>query len=335
MARIAIGTDEDAMDSQQLMIAAFAIVAVGGLGMAFLEPLVNGEARAAKRQRNIATGSGLKIGKNDTARRRQQVTEALKDLDRRQNAKGVASLEQRMEQAGLTWSKQQFILVSIFCAIALGFGLFVASGQPLVGLGAAFVGGFGLPRWYINRTLKKRLDLFVLEFPNALDSIVRGAKSGLPLGDCIRLLAEEAKEPIKSEFRKVIEATSLGISIPDAVSTMHTRVPIQEVSFFSIVLQIQGKSGGSLSEIISSLSKVIRERKKLRDKAIAASSEAKASAMIIGSLPPLVAVATYFMAPDYISILWTTDSGMIALFVAGFIMMLGILIMRSMINFEI
>ncbi|MCA0400943.1 MAG: type II secretion system F family protein [Proteobacteria bacterium] len=322
------------MDTQQLIVAALATIAVGGLGMVFLEPLLSGANRAEKRQAAVAESRAKRRASEEAGARRRQIADSLKEIDDRQKAKSP-TLEQRFERAGVSWTRRTFILVSIGCAFALALLMLIITGKLLLALGGMIVGGLGLPRWWLNRLAKKRQKLFLQEFPNAIEAIVRGIKSGLPLNDCFRLIANESKEPVRSEFRSIVEAQAMGLSIADGVERIYERIPLSEVNFFSIVIQIQSKSGGNLGEILLNLSKVIRDRKKLRDKVSAMSSEAKSSAGIIGALPPLVGFLTYLGAPDYIKLLWTTKAGNLGLIGCVVMMGIGILVMRKMINFEV
>jgi tight adherence protein B len=219
-------------------------------------------------------------------------------------------------------------------AATLGFAVFVVSGNMLGTLGALFVGGLGLPRWLLGYRKKRRLNRFTLELPNAVDVIVRGIRSGLPLGDCLRIVASEAQEPLRSEFRIIVESQAIGMTVGEAVAKLPERVPIAEANFFAIVIGIQQKSGGNLSEALGNLSKVLRDRRKMGDKIKAMSSEAKASAGIIGCLPFIVALMTYLSSPEYISLLWTTQAGKIALMAGGFWMSCGIFVMKKMISFK-
>jgi tight adherence protein B len=162
----------------------------------------------------------------------------------------------------------------------------------------------------------------------------RGLKAGLPLADCMKIIAAEAQEPVKGEFRAIIEDQAMGMPTDEAVQRMPGRMPVAEASFFAIVITIQSRTGGSLSEALGNLSKVLRERKKMRAKIVAMSSEAKSSAGIIGALPVFVTAAIYITTPDYIGLLFTTSTGNIVLAVSGFWMLMGILVMRKMINFD-
>jgi tight adherence protein B len=163
---------------------------------------------------------------------------------------------------------------------------------------------------------------------------VRGIKAGLPLGDTIRIAAAESPAPVNSEFRRVVESLSVGMTIPEAVERMAERVPITETNFFSIVITIQGKSGGNLSEALGNLSRVLRERKKMKGKITAMSMEDKASAAVIGAVPFLVVGALYLSSPHYISPLWTTSHGRMITGIAICWMVIGVAMMKKMVSFD-
>jgi tight adherence protein B len=217
----------------------------------------------------------------------------------------------------------------------LGLAILVTLRNPLVAIGAAFVGGFGIPRWVLGYLARKRITAFVLELPNAIDVVVRGIRSGLPLGDCLRIVASEAGDPVKTEFRLAVEAQAVGMTVPEAVGRIYERVPVAEANFFAIVLAIQAKAGGNLSEALGNLSRVLRERRKMGDKVKAMSMEAKASAAIIAALPFIVAILTYLSSPDYMTLLWTTRTGKLAMGGGLVWMSIGIFVMKKMINFKV
>lgn len=204
-----------------------------------------------------------------------------------------------------------------------------------VSLGIAFTAGAGLPRWIVSFLIRRRQEKFLTEFPNALDVMVRSIKSGLPLNDSLRMIAVDAQEPVKTEFRRVVDAQQLGITVPEACGRMFNSMPLQEVSFFAIVIAIQSQAGGNLSEALSNLSKVLRERRKMKAKVSALSMEAKASAVIIGALPFIVAFLVYISSPAYIMVLFIDPRGHMILGFSAFWMSIGIFVMRNMINFDI
>jgi tight adherence protein B len=324
--------------SSALFIAMLATVAVGGVAYVFVYPILSGEARAEKRMRGIAVveieARRARNVPDASTSRRQLVEESLKKLEERQRSRKHPPLSVRLQQSGLNWSKRQFIIGSV------AVGLFVAVVAKFLNVdllpmaGLAFVAGLGAPRWLLSYLKKRREARFMTELPNAIDVIVRGVKAGLPLGDCIRIIGSETQEPVKSEFRMIAESTAVGMPLPEACAKLYERIPLAEANFFAIVITIQQKAGGSLSEALANLSRVVRERKKMKAKIHAMSMEAKASAVIIAALPIVVMVLVYLTSPAYIELLWTTPLGRTMLVSCAGWMMCGVLVMRRMINFD-
>jgi tight adherence protein B len=323
------------MDLSALALPLLAVIAVGGILYAILDPILAGNSNAAKRKAALEARSPLVVAArgNDSAKRRKQVADSLKELDARTKNKKI-TFEAKMAQAGLTWSKQRFVIVSVVLGVVAGVVGYVMNGSPLIAGGLAVIAGFGLPRWFVGNRRKSRIKKFLEEFPSAIDIIVRGIKAGIPLGDCLRNIAGEAAEPVRSEFRHIIESQQMGLSIAESVERIVDRVPTPEASFFSIVISIQAKAGGNLAEALNNLSNVLRDRKKMRGKIKAMSSEAKASAGIIGALPFVVAFFVYLTSPAYIMLLFTTGTGNMVLGVCAFWMGCGVFIMKKMINFD-
>jgi tight adherence protein B len=197
-----------------------------------------------------------------------------------------------------------------------------------------FAAGFGLPRWILGFLKNRREAKFLLNFPDAVDVIVRGVKAGLPLGDCLKIIALEAQEPVKGEFKTIVETQMIGIPMGEACAKLYERMPLPEANFFGIVINIQQKAGGNLSEALANLSRVLRDRKKMKAKIKAMSMEAKASAVIIGSLPPAVMFLVYVTSPQYIELLWTHPTGRMMMAASAAWMFMGVLVMRKMINFD-
>jgi tight adherence protein B len=326
------------MDYGQIAAAVLAAISAGGVAYALFYPRLSGQARAEERRRSFASPVATRAKVDRDAQnqaRRGQVVQSLKEIENRERARHQLTIEGRIQQAGLSWSRKQYWVISAVLGIVLAAVLFATSGNWVMAPVGFLIGLFGLVRWYLAFLGKRRLLRFSNEFPNALDVIVRGIKSGLPLNDCLRIIANEAQEPVKTEFRLIVEAQTLGLSLTDAASKLFERMPCAEANFFGIVLAIQQKTGGNLAETFANLSRVIRERRKMRDKVQAVSMEAKASASIIGSLPPAVAFLVYLTSPGYMEVLWTTDVGRAALVGCGVWMGVGVLVMRKMINFDI
>jgi tight adherence protein B len=212
-------------------------------------------------------------------------------------------------------------------------GTFMGAGL-LVSAVLGFAGAFGVPRWLLSYLKKRREAKFLDHFPDAVDVIVRGIKAGLPLLDCLKMIVSEAPEPIKSEFRLILETQAIGMPLGEACGKLYERTPLPEANFFGIVVAIQQKSGGNLSEALGNLSKVLRDRKKMKAKIQSMSQEAKASASIIGALPIAVMTLVYLTSPNYISLLFTNPVGHIMLAGSAIWMTTGVFVMKKMINFD-
>ena len=325
------------MDLSFIAIVALATVAAGGVTYALFYPLLSGQARAEKRRKEFASPVATRTFDREAQAKakRGQIAQSLKDIENRENTRNKLTLEQRISQAGLSWDRRKFYVFSTALSLGTGLLLFVLSGNRVLGGAGLLIGGFGVPFWFLQHSRNRRLKKFGNEFPNAIDVITRGIKAGLPLNDCLRIVATEAAEPVKTEFRLIIESQTLGLPLSDAVAKLYERMPCAESNFFGIVLAIQQKTGGNLSETLGNLSRVIRERRKMRDKIQAVSMEAKASAGIIACLPPAVAIMVYLTSPRYIELLWITQAGKFALVASAIWMLMGVLVMRKMINFNI
>lgn len=324
-----------------IAIVLLVMLSAGGIAYTLLFDRVSDENAADKRLQRIADPKGTKSSENQvaaTARNKRSIQSALKEFEEKQKAKAAhnarATLSIRITRAGLTWSKQTYFLISAVLAIGFGMAGLVLSGNKLVALGMLVIGGFGAPSWLLSHLRKRREKAFIAELPTAIDLIVRGIRSGLPLGDCLRMVSTETREPVKSEFRTIMEAQQMGVPVGEACLKLYERMPLQEANFFGIVIAIQQKAGGNLSEALGNLSNVLRDRRKMREKIIAMSMEAKASAAIIGSLPIIVGVLVYITSPNYMKLLLNTTSGHLMMAGGGLYMLLGILVMRQMINFD-
>jgi len=321
---------------QSLAVFSLVAFAIGGLAWVFLYPMLSGERAVERRQETVTkTGSAAvaRMPRNVQKSRREQVEGSLKDLEARQAKKSVP-LHLKIQQAGLNWSNRQYILISV--ALGLGsFTLFLLIDAGLYAAFAmAFAAGFGMPVWLLKYLKKRREAKFLDGFPDAVDTIVRGIKAGLPLLDSMRVIAADAPEPIRGEFQTIMETQAIGIPIGEAVAKLFERIPVPEANFFGIVIAIQSRSGGNLSEALGNLSRVLRDRKKMKAKIQAMSMEAKASAAIIACLPLAVMGIVYVTSPNYIELLWTHQTGRVMLAASAVWMFTGVMVMRKMINFD-
>jgi tight adherence protein B len=323
------------MKMQTLALAFLAATAIGGVAWVFVYPVLSGQNKAESRRASVAKSepAARQVEKNQRSRR-EQVESSLKDLETRRQQDNKISLSTRLTQAGLNWTTQKFMVVSgVLAAVCFAMAMLFGGGL-LAGIGLAFAAGFGLPRWVLSFLKKRREQKFLKALPDAVDVIVRGIKAGLPLFESIKVVAADAPEPLRSEFLAIIETQAIGMPLGDACVRLFERMPVPEANFFGIVIAIQQKSGGNLSEALGNLSKVLRDRKKMAEKIQAMSMEAKASAGIIGSLPPIVMLLVYLSTPDYISLLWTHPTGQLMLVGCVIWMSIGIFVMKKMINFD-
>jgi tight adherence protein B len=323
------------MKMQVLAFAFLGAAATGGLAWVFLYPLLSGQNKAANRRASVAKPepSTRQVDKNQRTRR-EQVEGSLKEVEARRQKEKKLPLSSRLTQAGLAWTTRKFMVVSgILAAVGFAMAMLIGGGLLAAG-GLAFAFGFGLPRWTLGFLKKRREKKFLRALPDAVDVIVRGIKAGLPLFESIKVVAADAPEPLKGEFMAIIETQAIGMPLGEACARLFERMPVPEANFFGIVIAIQQKSGGNLSEALGNLSKVLRDRKKMAEKIQAMSMEAKASAGIIGSLPPIVMLLVYLTTPDYISLLWTHPTGQLMLVGCLIWMSMGILVMKKMINFD-
>jgi tight adherence protein B len=320
---------------QALALAFLATTTVGGLAWVFLYPALSGERKAEHRRAAVAKSEPAARQADKTQRsRREQVEGSLKDLEARRQKEKKIPLSSRLTQAGLTLTVKKFMVISgVLAAVSFAIAM-LAGGGLLAAVGLAFAAGFGLPRWGLSYLKTRREKAFLKALPDAVDVIVRGIKAGLPLFESIKVVASDAPEPLKGEFLAIIETQAIGMPLGDACARLFERMPVPEANFFGIVIAIQQKSGGNLSEALGNLSKVLRDRKKMAEKIQAMSMEAKASAGIIGSLPPIVMLLVYLSTPEYISLLWTHPTGQLMLVGCVVWMSIGIFVMKRMINFD-
>lgn len=330
------------MDQQLIITGVLGLVGFAALAFVLLAPTQNDKAKkrlsALETKKNAKRAGVARESDNASKDRRRKVTDALAKVDEKTKElkkKKKVTLPQKLEQAGLSFGAREFYIGSAVCAVTLGFIGFISGQQIAITLALVFIGGFGLPQWFVGFAIQRRQKKFVDEFSNAIDVIVRGVKSGLPVNECLKIIAAEAPKPVNEEFHQLVEGFRIGLSLEQGMTRMHERMPLQEVSFFGIVLMIQQKTGGNLAEALSNLAGVLRGRKLMEGKIRALSSEAKASAMIIGALPFLVMGAVKMASPDYLTPLFTTKQGNFILLGAGLWMSMGIFVMKSMMKIKV
>jgi tight adherence protein B len=317
-----------------------AALSIGAVVFLLVNPYLSGERRTDKRIQGVTLTRSTRIAVKAQAEaaqsRRRQVADTLRDLEDRQKAREKITMRLRLQRAGLDISPRSFWVASLACGVIVAAGIWLSAPNlpiivPLLGL---FVGALGLPRWILARLTNRRQTKFTDEFANAIDVIVRGVKSGLPLPECLGIIARESPQPVSGEFTELVEQQRVGVPLGEAFERMMTRMPMPEVRFFAIVIAIQQQAGGNLSEALGNLSGVLRDRKRLQAKVRALSAEAKASAAVLGALPFVVMILVYITTPSYIALLWTTNFGQFLLACGGCWMTVGVLVMKKMINFK-
>ena len=322
------------------LIFGLSFLAIGGLFYSLFYNQLNGRSAVRKRLRMAAlvdmqvAGGGTVVSEQ---RRKQSIEKTLNEMASREKAKQRAklSLKMRLNQADLTWTPVGFFLRAAGASLGL-FAVFllIIKMKIMFAVPAALLGGFLGLNFYVKRECNKRMRMFLDEFPNAIDIVTRGVKTGLPLGDCLNAIATEGQEPVRSEFQKIIEDVSVGLPLVQALFRFTHRVPIMEANFFAVVVALQSQLGGNLSEALGNLSRVLRERKMMKEKIKAFSSEAKASGMIIASMPVAVGGILSVTSPDYIGLLFSEKTGNFVLAGCALWMTTGVIVMRNMIRFD-
>lgn len=329
---------------RQFGFLALVALAVGGLLLAVLFPYFSGAKQTEKRVKAVASDSrapakqGLRsrlMSEDPKDARRKQLQESLNQLgeNERQRRQKI-TLRLLLSQAGLDMAPRLFYLFSLIVGAIIGIATLIAGVPWYVSLIAGLAGALGLPRWVLKFLVRRRQQIFLNDFADAIDIMVRGLKSGLPINDAMKVISNETAPPVGPEFLEIVEGQRVGITIDQGIERMYERMPLAEVNFLGIVMNIQSKTGGNLAEALNNLSKVLRDRKKMKAKIRAMSQEAKASAAIIGSLPFCIMGALTVLNPAYLNPLWDTTIGNLLVIGSGLWMLTGILVMRKMINFD-
>lgn len=321
-----------------LVLALLAIVCVGAAGVA-LVPSLLGPSRADKRikalQGDIAANRRETTAARTRDLRRRNIQDALKSQNElAEKRRKRVPLQDQIFRAGMKIKRNDFIRNQVIVGLVIFVTCFLLQVPLLFAAVFGIAAGYLVPKMYLAHRRKKFQNQFLEELPNAVEAIVRGVKSGLPLNDSMRVVAKETKEPVKSEFQRVLDQQAVGKSMTDAVQILFDRVPLPEVNFFVVVITVQQQAGGNLSEALGNLARVLRNRKKMKQKVKAMSSEAKASAGIIGSLPFIVAILVSMTTPSYLLPLVQTPIGMFWLGVAAALMGMGIFVMNRMVQFD-
>ena len=247
----------------------------------------------------------------------------------------VEALANRLDRTGKGWTLSQYAYASIGLGIGAAILLYLRSGSVGLALAIGVFVGAGLPHFIVSRAIKKRTAQFNAKFPDAIELLVRGLRSGLPVTETLAVVAQEVPGPVGEEFKGVVERIKIGRTMEEALQQTADRLDIPEFNFFGITLAIQRETGGNLAETLSNLSDVLRKRAQMKLKIKAMSSESKASAYIVGALPFIVFGMILWINPSYIGGFFEDDR-LIVTGLGGLVWMsIGAFIMAKMVNFEI
>ena len=323
------------MDFIQLFLLMLGIVSLIGIAIASL----SGPSTRKQVQRRLS-GVRYRHSESTEARVESQMKKAM--AARKPKVQRVAgsgsrteALALRLERTGQRWTVSQYLYVSLGIALLIGLILYLQSGVPLLSLVGGLMVGAAIPHMVVNFFIKRRTAQFIAKFPDAIDLLVRGLRSGLPVTETLAVVAQEVPGPVGIEFKGIIERIKIGRSMEESMQVSADRLNIAEFNFFTITLAIQRETGGNLAETLSNLSDVLRKRSQMKLKIKAMSSESKASAYIVGALPFLVFFMIFWINPSYIGAFFV-DERLMVIGIGGLIWMgLGVFIMSRMVSFEI
>ena len=247
----------------------------------------------------------------------------------------IAALHLRLHRTGKGWTLAQYIYASIGIAVVVTALVMIKTRSPLLAAGIGLTAGLGLPHMVVNSSIKRRLNKFTTKFPDAIELLVRGLRSGLPISETLGIVSSEVPGPVGQEFKLVAGRMKIGRTMEDALQDTADRLNMAEFNFFCITLAIQRETGGNLAETLANLADVLRKRAQMKLKIRAMSSESKASALIIGALPFIVFALVWWSDPKYLEGFFTDDRLIVAGLGGMTWMAIGVFIMAQMINFEI
>jgi tight adherence protein B len=245
------------------------------------------------------------------------------------------ALQLRLIRTGKNWTISQYLYGSLGLGLALAVIVYLRSGAIMLSLGIGVLAGAGIPHMVVNFFIKSRLNQFNTKFPDAIELLVRGLRSGLPVTETLGVVAQEVPGPVGEEFKAVVERIKIGRTMEEALQETADRLGTPEFQFFVITLAIQRETGGNLAETLSNLADVLRKRAQMKLKIRAMSSESKASAYIVGALPFIVFGMIWWINPSYIGGFFT-DERLTVTGLGGLVWMsIGAFIMAKMVSFEI
>jgi tight adherence protein B len=323
-----------------MSIIQIALVAAGIMALLILgSQLIGGKSPAKEAQRRLQ-GVRYRHSESTNAKVESQLKKAI--ASRKPKMHKVAgsgsrldALALRLDRTGRGWSLSQYFYASAGLALAVTLILYFKTGAPMLALPIGVLVGAGLPHMVVGMLIKKRINAFNAKFPDAIELLVRGLRSGLPVTETLGVVAQEIAGPVGQEFKGVVERIKIGRTMEESLQQTADRLGTPEFQFFVITLAIQRETGGNLAETLSNLADVLRKRAQMKLKIRAMSSESKASAYIVGALPFIVFTMIWWINPSYIGGFFEDDR-LIVTGLGGLVWMsIGGFIMAKMVSFEI
>lgn len=326
----------DQIPQQTLMIIWVGLV-VFLLGMVGLVGAMSGRGRTARRLSHIVNrvgiGSGSAVATSGGVRRDVRNNALDEALSR--YMPNPAKLRTRLESAGSSLGPGSFLLINVLLLAISWVGLSQALGRPLLAAPLAILIGLGMPQLWVSSRIAARKAKFLKQFPEAMDLIVRGLRSGLPVQESFSAIGAEMKDPVRQDFRAVAELLAIGRTMDEALWEVARKINLPEFNFFVVALSVQRETGGNLAETLENLSDILRRRHQTKLKIKALSAEARASALIIGALPFIMFGIIMYMNPDYMTKLFEDPRGQVLLGIGLLWLATGFAVMAKMIRFEI
>lgn len=323
------------MDIISLILIASGLTALMVLGYL----LFSGPSLSKASQRRLQAVRFRHANDADT-RVESQLKKAIAARKPRQHAAAgsgsrVRALELRLDRTGKGWSLTQYLYTTLGLTLGVLVIIFLKSGSILLALAIGVIVGAGLPHMVVGYFVKKRANNFNAKFPDAIELLVRGLRSGLPVTETLAVVAKEVPGPVGIEFKAVVERIKIGRTMEEALQETADKLNTPEFSFFCITLAIQRETGGNLAETLSNLADVLRKRAQMKLKIRAMSSESKASAYIVGALPFIVFGMIWWINPEYLAGFFYEERLIITGLGGALWMSIGVFIMSKMVSFEI
>lgn len=335
---ISVATPLGTANLVTILIFLGAFITIAALAVAFFANNPN-EKRTRNRLQKIRLNVAKKIGGEEVAQLRRSFQDStIPGLDKllKRIVPPPAQLRRKLSRTGRRISLGEYFLTNLLVAAVVGTLAHLFASAPLIlSLLIGVTAGIGIPYFVVGRMAAKRIVNFLKLFPDAIDLIVRGLKSGLPASESITLVGQEIPDPVGVEFRRITDSMKLGQPLEAALSEAATRIPANDFHFFVISLSVQKETGGNLTETLENLSNLLRRRQQMKLKIRAMSSEARASAYIIGSLPFVIGMIIYLMNPEYTSQLFLDPRGRVMVGVGLIWLSIGAGIMAKMVRFDI